>query len=138
MLHQSYPQAERAVPAQAAYLDDLNNAAGRVQRGTGRQLRREIICVSHLAVKPTINNNASIPRFAGIDGSRDHHPVGRDNNQPTTRRQRRDGDLPALSGEPDADAFSSLTTPPEDVVDMGVDYDGGTLVCSGGMRTPPV
>ncbi len=27
-----------------------------------------------------------------------------------------------------------VLTPPEDVVDMGVDYDGN-FVCSGGMRT---
>lgn len=30
-----------------------------------------------------------------------------------------------------------VLTPPEDVVDMGVDYDGN-FVCSGGMRTLPV
>lgn len=63
--------------------------------------------------------------------------VGRDNNQPTK-----------LYGASGAMAIYQrylanqtptplVLTPPEDVVDMGVDYDGN-FVCSGGMRTLPV
>lgn len=76
-------------------------------------------------------------RFAGIDGSGDYHWVGRDNNQPTK-----------LYGASGAMAIYQrylanqtptplVLTPPEDVVDMGVDYDGN-FVCNGGMRTLPV
>lgn len=38
VLYQSFPQAERAVPAQAAYLDTMDRTAAGGQRGTGRQL----------------------------------------------------------------------------------------------------
>lgn len=41
VLYQSYPQAERAVPAQAAYMT-LWTMQQVVQRGTGRQLGRSI------------------------------------------------------------------------------------------------
>ncbi len=41
VLYQSFPQAERAVPAQAAYLT-LWTMQQVVQRGTGRQLGRNI------------------------------------------------------------------------------------------------
>ncbi len=56
VLYQSYPQAERAVPAQAAYLT-LWTMQQVVQRGTGRQLGAKYPGL-HLAGKTgTTNNN---------------------------------------------------------------------------------
>lgn len=104
VLYQSYPQAERAVPAQAAYMT-LWTMQQVVQRGTGRQLGAKYPGL-HLAGKTGTTNNNVDTWFAGIDGSGDHH-LGGPRQQPadqTVRRQRRDVDLPALSGEPDADA----------------------------------
>ncbi len=67
VLYQSYPQAERAVPAQAAYMT-LWTMQQVVQRGTGRQLGRSIrACIWR--GKPGPPTITSIPRFAGIDGS---------------------------------------------------------------------
>ncbi len=65
VLYQSFPQAERAVPAQAAYMT-LWTMQQVVQRGTGRQLGRSItVCIWR--VKPGPPTTMSI-RFAGIDG----------------------------------------------------------------------
>ncbi|WP_275657041.1 penicillin-binding transpeptidase domain-containing protein, partial [Salmonella enterica] len=136
VLYQSYPQAERAVPAQAAYLT-LWTMQQVVQRGTGRQLGAKYPGL-HLAGKTGTTNNNVDTWFAGIDGSQVTITwVGRDNNQPTK-----------LYGASGAMAIYQrylanqtptplVLTPPEDVVDMGVDYDGN-FVCSGGMRTLPV
>ena len=104
VLYQSYPQAERAVPAQAAYMT-LWTMQQVVQRGTGRQLGAKYPGL-HLAGKTGTTNNNVDTWFAGIDGSQVTITwVGRDNNQPqTVRCQRCDVDLSALSGEPDANA----------------------------------
>ncbi|WP_262975215.1 penicillin-binding transpeptidase domain-containing protein, partial [Salmonella enterica] len=82
VLYQSYPQAERAVPAQAAYLT-LWTMQQVVQRGTGRQLGAKYPGL-HLAGKTGTTNNNVDTWFAGIDGRQVTIPwVGRDNNQPT-------------------------------------------------------
>ena len=59
VLYQSFPQAERAVPAQAAYMT-LWTMQQVVQRGTGRQLGRSIpVCIWR--VKPGPPTTMSIP-----------------------------------------------------------------------------
>ncbi|VDZ69544.1 Multimodular transpeptidase-transglycosylase [Klebsiella aerogenes] len=67
VLYQSYPQAERAVPAQAAYMT-LWTMQQVVQRGTGRQLGAKYPGL-HLAGKTGTTNNNVDTWFAGIDGS---------------------------------------------------------------------
>lgn len=136
VLYQSYPQAERAVPAQAAYMT-LWTMQQVVQRGTGRQLGAKYPGL-HLAGKTGTTNNNVDTWFAGIDGSQVTITwVGRDNNQPTK--------LYAASGAMSIyQRYLANQTPtplvltvPEDVVDMGVDSNGN-FVCSGGMRSLPV
>ena len=136
VLYQSYPQAERAVPAQAAYMT-LWTMQQVVQRGTGRQLGAKYPGL-HLAGKTGTTNNNVDTWFAGIDGSQVTITwVGRDNNQPTKLY----GASGAMSIYQRYLANQTPTplalTAPEDVVDMGVDSNGH-LVCSGGVRSLPV
>ena len=136
VLYQSYPQAERAVPAQAAYMT-LWTMQQVVQRGTGRQLGAKYPGL-HLAGKTGTTNNNVDTWFAGIDGSQVTITwVGRDNNQPTKLY----GASGAMSIYQRYLANQTPTplvlTVPEDVVDMGVDSNGN-LVCSGGVRSLPV
>ncbi len=65
-LFQSFPQSERAVPAQAAYMT-LWTMQQVVQRGTGRQLGAKFPGL-HLAGKTGTTNNQVDTWFAGIDG----------------------------------------------------------------------
>lgn len=136
VLYQSYPQAERAVPAQAAYMT-LWTMQQVVQRGTGRQLGAKYPGL-HLAGKTGTTNNNVDTWFAGIDGSQVTITwVGRDNNQPTKLY----GASGAMSIYQRYLANQTPTplalTAPEDVVDMGADSNGN-LVCSGGVRSLPV
>ncbi|MDR2265033.1 MAG: bifunctional glycosyl transferase/transpeptidase [Enterobacter asburiae] len=136
VLYQSFPQAERAVPAQAAYMT-LWTMQQVVQRGTGRQLGAKYPGL-HLAGKTGTTNNNVDTWFAGIDGREVVITwVGRDNNQPTK--------LYGASGAMSIyQRYLANQSPvplnlvaPEDVVDMGVD-DSGNFVCGGGTRTLPV
>lgn len=137
VLYQSFPQAERAVPAQAAYLT-LWTMQQVIQRGTGRQLGAKYPGL-HLAGKTGTTNNNVDTWFAGIDGREVAITwVGRDNNQPTK-----------LYGASGAMAIYQRylanqspipldLTPPEDITTLGVD-DMGNFVCGGGgMRMLPV
>jgi penicillin-binding protein 1B len=136
VLYQSFPQAERAVPAQAAYMT-LWTMQQVVQRGTGRQLGAKYPGL-HLAGKTGTTNNNVDTWFAGIDGREVVITwVGRDNNQPTK--------LYGASGAMSIyQRYLANQSPvplnlvaPEDIVDMGVD-DAGNFLCGGGMRTLPV
>ncbi|MBA7856854.1 bifunctional glycosyl transferase/transpeptidase [Enterobacter cloacae complex sp. 2024EL-00215] len=136
VLYQSFPQAERAVPAQAAYMT-LWTMQQVVQRGTGRQLGAKYPNL-HLAGKTGTTNNNVDTWFAGIDGREVVITwVGRDNNQPTK--------LYGASGAMSIyQRYLANQSPvplnlvaPEDIVDMGVD-GAGNFVCGGGMRTLPV
>lgn len=117
VLYQSYPQAERAVPAQAAYMT-LWTMQQVVQRGTGRQLGAKYPGL-HLAGKTGTTNNNVDTWFAGIDGGQVTITwVGRDNNQPTKLY----GASGAMSIYQRYLANQTPTplvlTPPEDVVDI--------------------
>ena len=136
VLYQSFPQAERAVPAQAAYMT-LWTMQQVVQRGTGRQLGAKYPGL-HLAGKTGTTNNNVDTWFAGIDGREVVITwVGRDNTQPTK--------LYGASGAMSIyQRYLANQSPvplnlvaPEDIVDMGVD-SSGNFVCGGGMRTLPV
>ncbi|HFK4064458.1 TPA: bifunctional glycosyl transferase/transpeptidase [Kluyvera ascorbata] len=130
VLYQSYPQAERAVPAQAAYMT-LWTMQQVVQRGTGRQLGAKYPNL-HLAGKTGTTNNNVDTWFAGIDGREVVITwVGRDNNQPT-KLYGASGAMSIYQRYLETQSPIALDlTPPEDVVNMGVD-DGGNFVCGGG------
>ncbi|MGS2347236.1 bifunctional glycosyl transferase/transpeptidase [Enterobacter hormaechei] len=136
VLYQSFPQAERAVPAQAAYMT-LWTMQQVVQRGTGRQLGAKYPGL-HLAGKTGTTNNNVDTWFAGIDGREVVITwVGRDNNQPTKLY----GASGAMSIYQRYLANQSPVplnlVPPEDIVDMGVD-SSGNFICGGGVRSLPV
>ena len=136
VLYQSFPQAERAVPAQAAYMT-LWTMQQVVQRGTGLQLGAKYPGL-HLAGKTGTTNNNVDTWFAGIDGREVVITwVGRDNNQPTK--------LYGASGAMSIyQRYLANQSPvplnlvaPEDIVDMGVD-SSGNFICGGGVRSLPV
>ena len=137
VLYQSFPQAERAVPAQAAYMT-LWTMQQVIQRGTGRQLGAKYPGL-HLAGKTGTTNNNVDTWFAGIDGREVTITwVGRDNNQPTK--------LYGASGAmaiyqrylANQSPFPLELTAPEDIVDMGIDYAGNFMCNGGSSRTIPV
>ncbi|MGL4725157.1 MAG: bifunctional glycosyl transferase/transpeptidase [Scandinavium sp.] len=136
VLYQSYPQAERAVPAQAAYMT-LWTMQQVVQRGTGRQLGAKYPNL-HLAGKTGTTNNNVDTWFAGIDGREVVITwVGRDNNQPT-RLYGASGAMSIYQRYLANESPIPLDlTAPEDIVNMGVD-DNGNFICGGGMRQLPV
>lgn len=144
VLYQSYPQAERVVPAEAAYLT-LYAMQQVVSEGTSRALAVKYPKL-HLAAKTGTSNELRDSWFAGIDGNQVAITwVGRDNNGPSK-----------LWGSTGALALYSRylgnITPmpldlqvPDDVSMMNVD-DGGNFICNsgggllsgGGLRTLPV
>ena len=120
------------------FLSDL--AALSIIRPTACPASPLISCAPavHLAGKTGTTNNNVDTWFAGIDGSTVTITwVGRDNNQPTKLY----GASGAMSIYQRYLANQTPTplnlVPPEDIADMGVDYDGN-FVCSGGMRVLPV
>lgn len=144
VLYQSYPQAERVVPAEAAYLT-LYAMQQVVSEGTSRALAVKYPKL-HLAAKTGTSNELRDSWFAGIDGNQVAITwVGRDNNGPSK-----------LWGSTGALALYSRylgnITPmpldlqvPDDVSMMNID-DGGNFICNsgggllsgGGLRTIPV
>ncbi|PDO85159.1 bifunctional glycosyl transferase/transpeptidase [Kosakonia pseudosacchari] len=137
VLYQSFPQAERAVPAQAAFMT-LWTMQQVVQRGTGRQLGAKYPGL-HLAGKTGTTNNNVDTWFAGIDGREVTITwVGRDNNQPT-KLYGASGAMAIYQRYLENQSPIPLDlTPPEDITNMGVD-DMGNFVCGGGgVRQLPV
>ena len=137
VLYQSYPQAERAVPAQAAYMT-LWTMQQVVQRGTGRQLGAKYPGL-HLAGKTGTTNNNVDTWFAGIDGREVVITwVGRDNNQPT-KLYGASGAMSIYQRYLSNESPIPLDlTAPEDIVNMGVDDNGNFICGGGGMRQLPV
>ncbi|MBJ7223249.1 MULTISPECIES: bifunctional glycosyl transferase/transpeptidase [unclassified Brenneria] len=138
VLYQSFPQAERAVPAQAAYLT-LYGMQQVVARGTSRSLAVKFPNY-HLAAKTGTTNDLRDSWFAGIDGKEVAISwVGRDNNGPakltgangalTIYRRYLENQTP----------LPLMLTPPEGIATMTVD-GGGNFLCngSGGGRVLPV
>lgn len=129
VLYQSFPQAERAVPAQAAYLT-LYGMQQVVERGTSRSLAVKFPNY-HLAAKTGTTNDLRDSWFAGIDGKEVAISwVGRDNNGPakltgangalTIYRRYLENQTP----------LPLMLTPPEGIATMTVDASGN-VVCNG-------
>ncbi|MGL9723279.1 bifunctional glycosyl transferase/transpeptidase [Sodalis sp. (in: enterobacteria)] len=138
VLYQSFPQAERVVPAQAAYLT-LYAMQQVVVRGTSRSLSVKFPS-SHLAAKTGTTNDLRDSWFAGIDGKEVSIAwVGRDNNGPA-KLTGANGALTLYRRYLENQAPLTLNlTPPEGISQMSIDY-AGNFVCNGGsaMRTLPV
>ncbi|MCP2232105.1 MULTISPECIES: bifunctional glycosyl transferase/transpeptidase [Erwinia] len=139
VLYQSFPQAERAVPAQAAYLT-LYTMQQVVDHGTARALGAKYPRAS-LAGKTGTTNNLVDSWFAGIDGKEVAITwIGRDNNQPT-KVYGSSGAMQLYQRYLANQAPMPLQlTPPEDIAPMSVD-SAGNFVCgsaSSSWRTLPV
>lgn len=139
VLYQSFPQAERAVPAQAAYLT-LYTMQQVADHGTARALGARFPN-AHLAGKTGTTNNQVDSWFAGVDGKEVAITwVGRDNNQPT-KLYGSSGAMQIYRRYLDLQAPMPLQpTPPEDIAPMTVD-SAGNFVCGTGSsswRTLPV
>lgn len=127
VLYQSFPQAERVVPAQAAYLT-LYAMQQVVSQGTSRSLAVKFPS-SHLAAKTGTTNDLRDSWFAGIDGKEVSIVwVGRDNNSPTKLTGANGAlTLYCLYLENQAPLALDLT-PPEGIAQMFIDY-AGNFVC---------
>ncbi|CNF09806.1 bifunctional glycosyl transferase/transpeptidase [Yersinia nurmii] len=137
VLYQSFPQAERMVPAQAAYLTLYTMQQG-VQRGTSRSLSAKF-GKYNLAAKTGTTNDLRDSWFAGIDGKEVAIVwVGRDNNGPakltgangalTLYRRYLENQTP----------LPLMLQPPEGISQMSID-SAGNFICDGGSwRTIPV
>jgi penicillin-binding protein 1B len=129
VLYQSFPQAVRVVPAQAAYLT-MYAMQQVVAEGTSHALAVKYPTM-HLAAKTGTSNDLRDSWFAGIDGNQVVITwVGRDNNGPA-KLWGATGALPLYS------RYLSNITPqplnlqvPEDISNMTVD-GGGNFVCAG-------
>ncbi|AUX92439.1 bifunctional glycosyl transferase/transpeptidase [Mixta gaviniae] len=139
VLYQSFPQAERVVPAQAAYLT-LFTMQQVAARGTAHALGAKFPN-AHLAGKTGTTNSQVDSWFAGVDGKEVAITwVGRDNNQPT-KLYGSSGAMQLYRRYLENQSPMPLTlTPPEDIASMAVD-SAGNFVCNTGSsswRTLPV
>lgn len=139
VLYQSFPQAERAVPAQAAYLT-LYTMQQVADHGTARALGAKFP-KAHLAGKTGTTNNLVDSWFAGIDGKEVAITwIGRDNNQPT-KLYGASGAMQLYRRYLENQApMPLMLTPPEDISPMNVD-SAGNFVCgsaSSSWRSLPV
>ncbi|WON77895.1 bifunctional glycosyl transferase/transpeptidase [Serratia sp. UGAL515B_01] len=137
VLYQSFPQAERVVPAQAAYLTMYAMQQG-VARGTSRSLTAKFSNYN-LAAKTGTTNDLRDSWFAGIDGKEVAIAwVGRDNNAPS-KLTGASGALTLYRRYLENQTPLILTLQqPEGISQMAIDTDGN-FICSGsGARTIPV
>lgn len=139
VLYQSFPQAERAVPAQTAYLT-LYAMQQVAEEGTARALGVRY-AKAHLAGKTGTTNNQIDSWFAGVDGKEVAITwIGRDNNQ-STKLYGASGAMQIYRRYLDNQApMPLLPTPPEDIAPMNVD-SAGNFVCgsaSSSWRSLPV
>lgn len=138
LLYHSFPQAERVVPAQAAYLT-LYAMQQVAACGTSRSLSLQFPS-THLAAKTGTTNDLRDSWFAGIDGKEVSITwVGRDNNGPA-KLTGANGALTIyrLYLEQQAPMTLNLIIP-EEISLISIDF-AGNFVCNGSqvMRTLPV
>ncbi|PVZ83337.1 bifunctional glycosyl transferase/transpeptidase [Serratia sp. S1B] len=137
VLYQSLPQAERMVPAQAAYLTLYAMQQG-VVRGTSRSLSVKYGNYN-LAAKTGTTNDLRDSWFAGIDGKEVAIAwVGRDNNGPA-KLTGANGALTLYRRYLENQTPLVLTLqPPESISQMAIDADGNFICGGNGSRTIPV
>jgi len=137
VMYQSFPQAQRAVSAQAAYLT-LYTMQQVADHGTARALGAKYPKAT-LAGKTGTTNNLVDSWFAGVDGKEVTITwVGRDNNQPT-KLYGASGAMQLYRRYLENQAPTPLQlTPPEDIAPMNVDAAGNFICGSSGGRTLPV
>ncbi|MDX7997863.1 bifunctional glycosyl transferase/transpeptidase [Xenorhabdus sp. Reich] len=137
VVYQSYPQAERTVPPQAAYLT-LYGMQQVVVRGTGRSLAGKY-GKYNLAGKTGTTNDLRDSWFTGIDGKEVVVVwTGRDNNGPTNLTGAT-GALTIYKRYLENETPLALNNrPPEGIVDMSVNEDGSFNCAGTGIRTLPV
>ncbi|QKJ85898.1 bifunctional glycosyl transferase/transpeptidase [Paramixta manurensis] len=133
VMYQSFPQAERVEPAQAAYLT-LYGMQQVAARGTAHALGARFPN-ANLAGKTGTTNNLVDSWFAGVDGKEVAITwVGRDNNQPS-KLYGASGAMQLYRRYLDNQAPMPLVlTPPEDTAQMNVD-SAGNFVCGTGSST---
>ncbi|CCW32688.1 bifunctional glycosyl transferase/transpeptidase [Xenorhabdus nematophila] len=137
VVYQSYPQAERAVPPQAAYLT-LYGMQQVIARGTGRSLTGKY-SQYNLAGKTGTTNDLRDSWFTGIDGKEVAIVwTGRDNNG-MTNLTGATGALTIYKRYLENETPLALNNrPPESIVDMSVNEDGSFNCVGTGIRTLPV
>ncbi|MBD2797533.1 bifunctional glycosyl transferase/transpeptidase [Xenorhabdus sp. 18] len=137
VIYQSYPQAERAVPPQAAYLT-LYGMQQVIARGTGRSLAGKY-GQYNLAGKTGTTNDLRDSWFTGIDGKEVAVVwTGLDNNGPTNLTGAT-GALTIYRRYLENETPLALNNrPPEGIVDMSVNEDGSFNCEGGGIRVLPV
>lgn len=137
VLYQSFPQAERMVPAQAAYLT-LYGMQQSVVRGTSRSLAGKYTDY-HLAAKTGTTNDLRDSWFAGVDGKEVAIIwIGRDNNGPakltgsngalTLYRRYLENQTP----------LPLMLSPPEGINMMNIDSAGSFICNDANQRVIPV
>ncbi|WP_340618410.1 bifunctional glycosyl transferase/transpeptidase [Xenorhabdus entomophaga] len=137
VVYQSYPQAERAVPPQAAYLT-LYGMQQVIARGTGRSLIGKY-GKYNLAGKTGTTNDLRDSWFTGIDGKEVAVVwTGRDDNGPT-KLTGATGALKIYERYLENETPLILNNrPPEDIVDMSVNENGSFDCAGNGVRMLPV
>lgn len=139
ILYQSYPQAERVVPAQAAYLT-LYAMQQVVEHGTSQLLSLKFPSY-HLAAKTGTTNDLRDSWFAGVDGKEVVVVwVGRDNNGPA-KITGANGAMTLYLHYLEHQAPLTLNLVPPDCISQMLVDDAGNFVCKGNSsngRTLPV
>lgn len=136
-IYNSYPSSKQVVSPQAAYLT-LYGMQKVVEYGTSKLLMDKF-SKYHLAGKTGTTNNFRDSWFVGVDGKEVTIIwVGRDNNGPTN-----------LTGSTGAlyiyerylenqTPFLLINNPPEEIVQMQVNFDGSFDCSKSGYRTLPI